>query len=71
MGLTTFSGDKPTLQEALIAKNYLDERELRLLTTDRDTEIISCRRNCPKISSIKRLSDGAHFTYRVKKTIFM
>ncbi|MDD5943868.1 MAG: RhuM family protein [Fibrobacter sp.] len=31
MGLTTFSGDKPTLQEALIAKNYLDERELRTM----------------------------------------
>ena len=31
MGLTTFSGDKPTLQEALIAKNYLDERELRAM----------------------------------------
>ena len=31
MGLTTFSGDKPTLQETLIAKNYLDERELRAM----------------------------------------
>ena len=31
MGLTTFSGDEPTLQEALIAKNYLDERELRAM----------------------------------------
>ena len=31
MGLTTFSGDKPTLQEALIAKNYLDEKELRAM----------------------------------------
>lgn len=31
MGLTTFSGDKPNLQDALIAKNYLDERELRAM----------------------------------------
>ena len=31
MGLTTFSGDKPTLQEALIAKNYLDAKELRAM----------------------------------------
>ena len=31
MGLTTFSGDKPSLQDALIAKNYLDERELRAM----------------------------------------
>ena len=31
MGLTTFSGDKPCLQDALIAKNYLDEKELRAM----------------------------------------
>ena len=31
MGLTPFSGDKPNLQDALIAKNYLDERELRAM----------------------------------------
>ena len=31
MGLTTFSGKKPCLQEALIAKNYLDEKELRVM----------------------------------------
>ena len=31
MGLTTFSDDKPNLQDALIAKNYLDERELRAM----------------------------------------
>ncbi len=29
MGLTTFSGRQPTLKDALIAKNYLDEKELR------------------------------------------
>lgn len=29
MGLTTFSGSQPTLQEARIAKNYLNEKELR------------------------------------------
>ncbi len=29
MGLTTFSGSQPTLRDALIAKNYLDEKELR------------------------------------------
>lgn len=29
MGLMTFSGEQPTLQEAKIAKNYLDEKELR------------------------------------------
>lgn len=28
MGLTTFAGNQPTLNEALIAKNYLDEKEL-------------------------------------------
>lgn len=28
MGLTTFQGSQPTLQEALIAKNYLSEKEL-------------------------------------------
>lgn len=31
MGLTTFFGDKPCLQEALIAKNYLNENELRAM----------------------------------------
>lgn len=31
MGLTTFKGDKPHLQDALIAKNYLDEKEMRAL----------------------------------------
>ncbi|MCD7744583.1 MAG: virulence RhuM family protein [Lachnospiraceae bacterium] len=29
MGLTTFAGKQPTLKEATIAKNYLDEKELR------------------------------------------
>ena len=29
MGLTTFSGNQPTLREAKIAKNYLNEKELR------------------------------------------
>ena len=28
MGLTTFSGDKPFLKDVVIAKNYLDEKEL-------------------------------------------
>ncbi|MCD8238746.1 MAG: virulence RhuM family protein [Clostridiales bacterium] len=31
MGLTTFSGSQPTLKEAVIAKNYLDENELRAM----------------------------------------
>ena len=31
MGLITFSGDQPTLGEAKIAKNYLDEKELRVM----------------------------------------
>ena len=31
MGLTTFSGNSPHLQDALIAKNYLSEKELRSL----------------------------------------
>lgn len=31
MGLTNFDGDKPTLQEAVIAKNYLNEEELNIL----------------------------------------
>ena len=29
MGLTTFSNSQPTLNEAKIAKNYLNEKELR------------------------------------------
>ena len=29
MGLTNFAGKQPTLKEAVIAKNYLDEKELR------------------------------------------
>jgi len=29
MGLTTFKGSHPTLKEAIIAKNYLEEKELR------------------------------------------
>lgn len=28
MGLTTFSGSQPTLKEAVVAKNYLNEKEL-------------------------------------------
>lgn len=31
MGLTTFNGNYPTLNEAKIAKNYLDEKELRAM----------------------------------------
>ncbi len=31
MGLTSFKGDKPTKQEAGIAKNYLNEKELDTL----------------------------------------
>ena len=31
MGLMTFSGEQPTLSEAKIAKNYLDEKELRAM----------------------------------------
>ena len=29
MGLTTFKGNHPTLKEAVVAKNYLSEKELR------------------------------------------
>ena len=31
MGLTSFRGDHPTLRDALIAKNYLSENELKIL----------------------------------------
>lgn len=31
MGLMTFSGEQPTLREARLAKNYLDEKELRAM----------------------------------------
>lgn len=31
MGLITFSGNQPTLKEVKIAKNYLDEKELRAM----------------------------------------
>ena len=31
MGLTTFDGTQPTLREAKVAKNYLDEKELRAM----------------------------------------
>ena len=31
MGLTTFAGKQPTLKEAVVAKNYLDEKELRTM----------------------------------------
>lgn len=31
MGLTTFKGDRPHLADALIAKNYLNEKELRAM----------------------------------------
>ena len=31
MGLTTFKGDKPRLQDVVVAKNYLNEKELRAL----------------------------------------
>jgi hypothetical protein len=31
MGLTTFAGNKPTLREAVVAKNYLNEKELRAM----------------------------------------
>jgi hypothetical protein len=31
MGLTTFAGNQPTLREAVVAKNYLDEKELRAM----------------------------------------
>ena len=31
MGLMSFSGEQPTLREAKIAKNYLDEKELQAM----------------------------------------
>ena len=31
MGLKTFKGDLPVLRDAVIAKNYLDEEELKVL----------------------------------------
>ena len=31
MGLTIFEGNQPTLREAKVAKNYLDEKELRAM----------------------------------------
>ncbi len=31
MGLRTFSGDLPVLRDVAVAKNYLDEQELRVL----------------------------------------
>ena len=31
MGLTTFAGSRPTLREAKVAKNYLNEKELRAM----------------------------------------
>ena len=31
MGLTTFKGYQPTLKEAVVAKNYLSEKELRAM----------------------------------------
>lgn len=31
MGFTTFAGKQPTLKEAVVAKNYLDEKELRAM----------------------------------------
>lgn len=31
MGLTTFAGNQPTLKEAKVAKNYLNEKELRAM----------------------------------------
>lgn len=31
MGLTTFMGNQPTLKEAVVAKNYLSEKELRTM----------------------------------------
>lgn len=31
MGLTTFKGNRPHLSDAVVAKNYLDEKELRSL----------------------------------------
>lgn len=31
MGLTSFSGNEPTLKDAKVAKNYLDEKELRAM----------------------------------------
>ena len=31
MGLTTFSGSQPTLKEVVVAKNYLNEKELRAM----------------------------------------
>jgi Virulence protein len=31
MGLTTFSGNQPTLKEAKVAKNYLNEKELKAM----------------------------------------
>ena len=31
MGLTTFKGNQPTLREAVVAKNYLSEKELRAM----------------------------------------
>ena len=34
MGLTTFKGNQPTLKEAVVAKNYLSEKEYESIIED-------------------------------------
>ena len=43
MGLTTFSGEVPALKDISIAKNYLNEEELKVLN---NVEVVIMMRNC-------------------------
>ena len=49
MGLTSFKGDHPTLRDAQIAKNYLDENELKILNN-----LVSGYFDFAEIQAIKR-----------------
>ena len=49
MGLTSFKGDHPTLHDVRIAKNYLNEKELKILNN-----LVSGYFDFAEIQAIKR-----------------
>ena len=70
MGLTSFSGDKPRLTDAEIAKNYLDEKELdtlnRIVTMYLDFAELQAlnRRPMTMVDWIEKLDDFLRITDR-------
>jgi len=60
MGLTSFKGSRPQKSEVVIAKNYLNEKELAILN-----RIVSAYFDMAEVQAIRRIDTGRKRFYRV------